>query len=137
MGKDKDVLDQLDQTINAIESHRDWRAQKRAEEARALDEAWDEVLAAAHKLRSKLQGNPKLRYFSIARDNSQVAISFHARGASANLLSLYRQHPEGKFPATQAIWCREPGRDDSRFDNGADAVEKMVRHCAGNLTAAD
>lgn len=133
MSSDKDILEQLDSTINAIEEHRDWRSRQRAEEDARLEAAWKELLDAAKQLRSKLKDNPKLRYFSISRDGLEVAISFRSHAASSNLMTFYRHHPEGKFTTTQAIWCREPGRDERRFQAAADAIQHMVRHCAGNL----
>lgn len=134
MSTNKDVLDQLDDTVNAIESHRDWRAKQRADEEAQLNQAWQEVLDAARALRSKLKDNAKLRYFSIARDEAQVAVSFRRSGGGSHLLSLYRHHPENKFPTTTAIWCREAGRLDERCHTSADAVQKLVQHCALNIT---
>ena len=133
MSSDKDVLNQLDETVSAIERHRDWRAKQTADEEGQLDQAWQSVISAAKKLREKLRGNPGLRYFSIARDESQVAVSFRQSGAGSNLLTLYRRHPEDKYPTTMAIWCREEGRADRRFTSGAESVECLVRHCAANL----
>ncbi len=133
MSTDKDILKQLDSTINAIEEHHDWRSRQRAEEEARLRVAWQKLLDAATQLRSKLKDNPKLRYFSIARDGSEVAVSFRSYAASSNLMTFYRDHPDGKFQTTLAIWCREPGQDDKRFMVGDDAIQHLVRHCAGNL----
>ncbi len=134
MNSEKDVLSQLDETVNAIESHRDWRSKQRAEEEAKLDQAWKDVLKAATQLRGKLRENPKLRYFSIARDGSQVAVSFRLGGGGSHLLTLYRNHPEDKFPATTAIWCREEGKLDTRFHSSEDAVQALVQHCALNIS---
>lgn len=134
---DEDVLKQLDSTINAIESQRDWREQQRIDEEARLNAAWEQVLEAAAKLRSRLQGNPKLRYFTIARDGSEVGVSFHARsGGGSNMLSFHRRHPEGKFPTTNTIWCREQSVHDQRFDSAEAVIQKLVRHCAANLTGS-
>ncbi|ORE89160.1 hypothetical protein ATO7_04755 [Oceanococcus atlanticus] len=135
MSSEKDILQQLDSTINAIEEHRDWRSKQRAEEEAKLRAAWQQLLDAATQLRGKLKDNPKLRYFSIARDGSEIAISFRTNAASSNLMSFYRDHPEGMYNTTLAIWCREPGRDDRRFQSADDAIQLMVRHCAGNLAS--
>lgn len=132
---DKDVLSQLDETINAINSHRDWRSQQRAEEEQRLNQAWQAVLDAAKTLRAKLKDNPKLRYFSISREQDQVAVSFRRSGGGSHLLTLYRNHPEDKFPTTTAIWAREEGLMDKRFQSGDDAVQCLVQHCAVNITA--
>ncbi len=135
MAAGKDVLDLLDSTISAIESDRDGRARQQAQAEQNLAQAWQDVLDAAAALRGKLRGKPQLRYFNIARDGSQIAISFHSQSPGASsLLMLFRAHPEGKFPTTKAIWCREPGQDDKRFQQADEAVRKMVRHCAANLT---
>ena len=132
---DQDVLSQLDETVNAINSHRDWRAQKRAEEEAQLNQAWQSVLDAAKTLRTKLKDSEKLRYFSISREQDQVAVSFRRGGGGSHLLTLYRHHPEDKFPTTVAIWAREEGLMDRRFQSGKEAVQCLVQHCAVNITS--
>ncbi|MGJ8668565.1 MAG: hypothetical protein ACSHXK_03655 [Oceanococcus sp.] len=132
---DKDVLSKLDDTVNAINSHRDWRAQQHADEEDRLNQAWQAVLDAAKALRTKLKDNPKLRYFSIAREQDQVAVSFRRTGGGSHLLTLYRHHPENKFPATMAIWVREEGRMDRRVQAADEAVQCLVQHCALNITS--
>ena len=134
MDNDEDVLGQLDARIDAIKSHRNWREKKRDEAVEALDEAWDRVLEAARVLRGRLRGNPRVRYFTIARDQTAVTVSFHQSGGGSDLLSLHRFHPEGRFPMTHCIWSRRPGLADGRHTDGREAVDLLVRHCAAHLS---
>jgi len=129
------VTDLLDDTIGAIQSHRTATSQSRKELRARVDEAWATVLEAGRQLRSKLNGNERLRYFTIARDEQSIVVSFQGRGSNArgDLLELSRQHPDGQFTETEAIWVRETGRNDQRYTCGDDTVKLLVRFCARNL----
>ncbi|WP_420426638.1 hypothetical protein [Algiphilus sp.] len=134
---DDNAVDKLKNSIDAIQSHRDFEARRAAEQQRGVDEGWQAVLRAARDLRDQLKDNPRLRYFVVALDRSEVSVRFEAKGSNSALLSLYRRHPEGRFPSINAIWILEPGRKDRYVTSGDEAVEALVYHCAVNMTRED
>lgn len=129
------VTDLLEDTIGAIQSHRSATSESRKELQKRVDEAWASVIEASRELRGKLSGNEKLRYFTIARDEKSVIVSFQGRQTNArgDLLELSRYHPDGQFADTEAIWVRESNRTDQRLHSGDEAVKLLVRFCARNL----
>lgn len=132
---DESALDKLKQSIEAIQSHRDYETRRAANQSRDVDAAWEAVLSAARELRDQFGDSPSLRYFVITRDQSEVSVRFaHNQGAGTALLSLYRRHPDGKFPAVNGVWILEPGKQDRYVTSADEAVEALVRHCAINLT---
>lgn len=135
---DESALDKLKHSIDAIQSHRDYAARRAAEESRGVDAAWAAVMKAARELREQLRDNSRLRYFVIALDQSEVSVSFMRKGGTGSaLLSLYRRHPDGKFPSINAIWVLEPGKQDRYVTSTDDAVDALVHHCAVNITRSD
>lgn len=137
MNKEKDVLDLLNDRISSIQSHRQTRQDQRTAQQIARTAAWEEFLSAAGKLRASLRSHPKLRYFSIARDGSQVAVSFREQGAESGLVTFYYSHPDGKVEVLPAFWCREAGRIDEKYDNSSDVIDRLVRHCAQYVSSDD
>ncbi len=131
----RNVTDLLDDTIGAIQSHRTATSESRKELKQRVDAAWESVLDAARQLRIKINGNARLRYFTIARDDKSVTVSFQGRQSNArgDLLELSRYHPDGQYAETEAIWVRESGRPDQRLHSGEEAVKLLVRFCARNL----
>ena len=136
MSDKRSVLDKLDDTIGAIERHRAVSAQEKGATVRKVNAAWAAVLESARDLRRKLKDEPRLRYLSIDRDELSISISFRAEqtGVKGELLELSRRHPEGKFPAVEAVWVRQPEKEDRRFTDAEEVVDLMVRFVARNLT---
>jgi len=132
---DETALEKLKQSIDAIQSHRDYEKRRAADQSRNVDAAWDAVLAAAHELRDQISESPSLRYFVITRNQSEVSVSFQRKSnVGTALLSLYRRHPDGKFPAVNAVWIMEPGKPDRYVTTADEAVDALVHHCAVNMT---
>lgn len=135
MSADDDILKQLDAKVSSIQLHKSWREEKQREQSLQLEQEWQQFLGAARKLRGRLHGHPKLRYFSIARDESNVSVSFRGSGATSQLLSFYRANPEGKFETQPMFWCREEGRLDEKVTTARELNERLLRHCASVLAA--
>lgn len=135
---DDNAVEKLKHSIDAIQSHRDYEARRAEEESRGVDAAWAAVMKAARELREQLRDNTRLRYFVIALDQSEVSVSFSRKsGTGSALLSLYRRHPDGKFPSINAIWVLEPGKPDRYVKSTDDAVNTLVNYCALNMTRDD
>lgn len=135
VSKPRNILDQLDASIRAIETHRGAQQEKVEATRQQIDACWEAVLTAAAELRPRVTGHAHLRYFTIARDRLSITVSFHAsgKGGRGELLLMSREHPEGKYPATQAVWVREASAEDRRITDLDEAVECLVRFCARNL----
>lgn len=135
MANKRSAADLLSDTIGAIQSHR--KATNELQQARLEDVevAWEAVLKASRELREQISSNARVRYFTIARDNNSISVSFRSTNATARgeLLEMHRHHPEGRYPDTHAIWVRESERDERRLTNGEEAVTLLVRFCARNL----
>ena len=136
MSDKKDILDQLDASINAIETHREATQKQRQTEAQKVDQVWAAVVESAKKLRAKLVGNEKLRYFTISRDQTEITVSFRSTdpGGKGHMINYNRHHPQGKYPGTDAVWVNEPGRREERMVDEEAAVKRLVHFCASNLT---
>lgn len=136
MNEKPNALDMLDDTIEAIQMHRDSTGQNKAEINSRLNAAWAGVIKAAEELRPRLTADPRLRYLTIRRDGLALTVSFSGKtpASRGDLLEMSRHHPEGQFQETQAIWVRETDKDERRVTDPDDAVKTLVRFCARNLT---
>lgn len=135
MADKRNAADLLSDTIGAIQSHRKATSEIRQARLEDIEAAWTAVLNASRELRGKISADPRVRYFTIARDNGSVSVSFRApdAGARGDLIEMHRHHPEGRYPDTHAIWVRESDREERRLTNGEEAVTLLVRFCARNL----
>lgn len=136
MSDDEDILKQLDERVSSIQQHQHWRDQQKLDRESQLDTEWQKFLVSAGKLRTRLQGHPKLRYFSIARDQSQVAVSFRLGVSASRMVTFYRSNPEGKIEVPPRFWCREEGRLDEKLTTAKELNERLLRHCASALAAS-
>ncbi len=126
----------LSQEIDAIESHRNAMRQEAEATTESVDRAWRVVLVTARDLKTRVVGQPRLRYFNIARDGSEITISFRGitdQQKDIRNFSLHRQHPEGRHRTTDVIWCHETYQDERRFRNAEDVIRLMVKFCAVNM----
>ncbi len=132
----RSILNQLEDTIQSIQTHRETAADAFNATRRQANAAWAAVLEAAKELRESITGHQRLRYFTIARDELSITVSFHAQaegGGRGEVLVMARHHPDGKYPGTEAVWVREPGKDDKRIIVAEEAVRHIVNFCARNL----
>lgn len=136
MNDKPNALDLLDASIDAIQTHRDSTDHTHEDIVAQVDAAWEGVVKAAEELRPRLTADPRLRYLTIRRDGLALSVSFNGKTPTArsSRLEMSRQHFEGQYEETQAIWVRETDRDEKRLTDPDDAIKALVRFCARNLT---
>lgn len=126
--KNKDLVERA---IDAIRSHRDSERTLQMKRRERLEQEWQKLLEVAESLKKRLVGNPRVRFFDISRNKSDIMIRVakeHGQtGQQAILIS--RQHPHTPSPH-ETIWYIETGKPDKHYDNAEEITREMMRTLA-------
>lgn len=124
----------LEQQISGIQSRRTEVAMNAQQAKQRFEQAWRETVIAARQLQGKVQTNPKVKYYVISRDESEVNVKIienSKRGYSNLTLSL--KHPENDIKQEGRCWFGVLGEDPRSFTEPKEALEEFVRRIASRL----
>lgn len=130
-----DFTSQFERHLQSVRSYREESQATTLNRRTRLDNEWGKTIASLRALQTRLTADPRVLNFTISRDLKEVAVKIkdpHEKLGYRYFL-LARDHPEGKFPGVDAVWLREFGRDDARFDEPQKAVEELMLRVAGTL----
>lgn len=129
------VTAKLDQQIQGIRSHRERDETTTQTRLAELEQSWARLISAMQKLKAQLASHPRLRSFDITRDQKEVAVKIEDRREKLGYryFLLSRHHPDGKFTGMQAVWLREPGKEDQSFPDPQEAASELVQRIAATL----
>lgn len=121
----------LDALVGSIRSHREReRAAKEAFQVQ-LQEQWQKTLVYAEQLKSKVDKDPRVKYFSVSRRANDVMIRFQRDSASpVQMLYLSLQHPDEKNHALSGIWFRRSGEHDRCMQSADEVATELVSEMA-------
>lgn len=129
------ATDVFEQQLQGIRAHREEIQRGSTTRLQQLEADWAETIVSIRQLQAKLHGNPKVMQFAVSRDAKEVSIKLadpgEKRGYRYFLLS--RHHPEGQYPALDAVWLREFGVDDTHYKEPKKAMQELVQRIAGTL----
>lgn len=130
-----DFTSQFERHLQSVRSYREESQATTLNRRTRLDNEWGKTIVSLRALQTRLSADPRVLTFTISRDLKEVAVKIkdpHEKLGYRYFL-LARDHPEGKFPGVDAVWLREFGRDDARFDEPQKAVEELMLRVAGTL----
>lgn len=134
-GGTADFTSQFERHLQSVRSYREESQATTLNRRARLDNEWGKTIVAMRALQTRLSTDPRVLSFAISRDLKEVSVKIkdpHEKLGYRYFL-LSREHPEGKFPGVDAVWLREFGRDDARFDDPQKAVEELMLRVAGTL----
>lgn len=130
-----DFTSQFERHLQSVRQYREESQATTLNRRTRLDNEWGKIIASMRALQTRLATDPRVLSFVISRDLKEVSLKVkdpHEKLGYRYFL-LSRDHPEGKFPGVDAVWLREFGRDDARFDDPQKAVEELMLRIAGTL----
>lgn len=130
-----DFTSQFERHLQSVRSYREESQATTLNRRARLDNEWSKTIVAMRALQTRLSADPRVLSFAIGRELKDVSVKIkdpHEKLGYRYFL-LSREHPEGKFPGVDAVWLREFGRDDARFDDPQKAVEELMLRVAGTL----
>lgn len=130
-----DFTSQFERHLQSVRTYREESQATTLNRRVRIDTEWGETLVSLRALQARLATDPRVLSFTIGRDLKEVSLKVkdpHEKLGYRYFL-LSRHHPEGQFPGVDAVWLREFGRDDARFDDPQKAVEELMLRLAGTL----
>lgn len=131
---DASVETLLDRHIQGVRAHRSVNQQDDQAKSNKFEEAWRKVVNDLRVIKSRYGSHPNVIDFTISKDEREVIVKLREsspRGYAYFCLSRF--HPEGKFPALQAIWLREVGRQDESHTEPQRGLEDLISRLAPRL----
>lgn len=128
------LTDLLEHQIGAIQSHRSTLADKERLQREAFEAGWTSVLEAAQVMRMRFADDPRVPYFFINREQTEiVARVAAAKGGPTVTLSLSRTVPGESTADGQRAWFRVLGEEPTGYKEPDKAMEELVRRLASRL----
>jgi hypothetical protein len=123
--------DMVDSMLNAIRSHREQERTLELRRREQVNQEWKKLLEAAATLKKRIGSHPRVKFFDIARDQSEVLIRIQREGGMTgqHTILLARQHPHNPSPL-ETIWLIESGRPDKHVDNCEDIMRDVMNTLA-------
>jgi pSer/pThr/pTyr-binding forkhead associated (FHA) protein len=123
--------DMVDSMLNAIRSHREQERTLELRRREQVNQEWKKLLEAAATLKKRIGSNPRVKFFDIARDQSEVLIRIQREGGMTgqHTILIARQHPHNPSPL-ETIWLIESGRPDKHLDNCEDIMREVMNTLA-------
>lgn len=125
-------LDLLDELVGSIRSHRKKELSAKEQKQAMFQAEWQKVLQFAEQLRGKLQGDPRVLYFAIARGGHDVMMRIKpSPNAAVILIMLSPHHPDsdGEHDIT-GLWLRRTGEQDQSFPTADQLKADVIRSLA-------
>lgn len=130
----KTLSDLLEHQIGAIQSHRSTQADQAKEKREAFEAGWKEVLEAARDLRGRFQGDARVPYFFINRDQTEIVARVIGNGGSGTLTMSVARTGEGATVADPIrAWFRVMGEDPVSYTEPEKAMSDFVKKLAARL----
>jgi pSer/pThr/pTyr-binding forkhead associated (FHA) protein len=122
--------DMVDSMLNAIRSHREQERTLELRRREQVNQEWKKLLEAAATLKKRVGNHPRVKFFDIARDQSEVLIRIQREGGltGQHTILIARQHPHNPSPL-ETIWLIESGRPDKHLDS----CEEIMRDVMNTL----
>ncbi|HXG28787.1 MAG TPA: FHA domain-containing protein [Nevskiales bacterium] len=122
--------DMVDSMLNAIRSHREQERTLELRRREQVNQEWKKLLEAAATLKKRVGNHPRVKFFDIARDHSEVLIRIQREGGltGQHTILIARQHPHNPSPL-ETIWLIESGRPDKHMDS----CEEIMRDVMNTL----
>lgn len=130
-----DVTSQFERHLRSVRNYREEAQAATLNKRGRIDAEWAKMIISARTLQAKLSVDKRVLNFAISRDQKEVSIKIadpHEKRGQRNFL-LSREHPEGQYPGVDAVWLREFGRDDARYEDPQLAMEELMLRVAGTL----
>jgi len=122
---------QLSQSIKTSDKH-GWSVMPTQKEQ--LDAEWKQVVAALRQCQARLARHPKVPFFTISRDETEVSVKVSdgssPRGA---YVILSRSHPTRRDAPPTEVWLTEVGQPEKAFADAADAMAELIGRVASRI----
>ncbi|WP_162932597.1 FHA domain-containing protein [Solimonas sp. K1W22B-7] len=121
----------LDQLVGSIRSHREREQSEREQVQERLRGEWNLAVTYAEQLKLKLDGDPRVHYFTISRRNNDLIIrSQRSPDSPIQFTQLSMDHPEDKGHALTGLWLRRSGQHDRCYETAREALSELIRELA-------
>ena len=123
--------DMVDNMLEAIRSHRTYERTLQTRRKESLNQEWKKLIEATTTLKKRIAGNPRVKFFDIARDQSEILIRIQREGRKTGQHSILiaRNHPHNPSP-TETIWLIESGEPEKNHDSCEDVMRSVMRTLA-------
>ena len=123
--------DMVDKMLDAIHSHRQQERTLQTRRKDKIDHEWKQLLEAAQTLKKRVSNHPRVKFFDIARSNTEILIRVQREDGKTgqHTLLISRQHPHTPSPI-ETIWLIESGRPDKHSDSCEDIMRDLMNTLA-------
>lgn len=129
--KEDETVEYFDRMVGAIRQQREDHKKEQVVSRDRLEEEWVKLMKQLQALKDRVGSHRRVKFFTISPDKKEVTISLHQEGTiPAKYLLLARKHPEGKFPALDALWLIETGETDRHLSSANEVMTQVVRSLA-------
>mgnify|MGYP001577293411 CR=1 FL=1 len=124
----------LERQIQGIQNQRSEVENTMRTAKESFEQQWRDAITGARALQAKLQGNRKVLYYVVSRDEQEVSakISDTSKRGFCNLV-LSKRHPEKGNVQEGIVWFGEFGDEPRAYKEPKDALEDFVRRIASKL----
>lgn len=124
----------LERQIQGIQNQRSEVENTMRTAKESFEQQWRDAITGARALQAKLQGNRKVMYYVVSRDEQEVSvkISDTSKRGFCNLV-LSKRHPEKGNVQEGIVWFGEFGDEPRAYKEPKDALEDFVRRIASKL----
>lgn len=121
----------VDNMLDAIRSHREQERTLQLRKKDKIDKEWKELVEAAQALKKRVSHHPRVKFFDIARGNTEILIRIQREGdkTGQHTLLIARQHPHNPSP-NETIWLIESGRPDKQCDTAEGVIRDLMNTLA-------
>lgn len=124
----------LERQIQGIQSQRSEVENTMRTAKESFEQQWRDAITGARGLQIKLQGNRKVLYYVVSRDEQEVSAKIldSSKRGFCNLV-LSKRHPEKGSAQEGVVWFGEFGDEPKAYREPKDALEDFVRRIASKL----
>ena len=120
-------LGELDRLIGSIRSHRSSEGQQQEQKRAQLREEWQQVMRYCTALKTRLDSEPRVRFFEISERHSTVILRvLRKEGEPVQSLRLTYRRGSARAGSDDGIWLSEPQQADRRFETCAETTRHLV-----------
>lgn len=129
--KDAPPKDMVDNMLEAIRSHREHERTQEVRRKETVAQEWKKLIEATTTLKKRIAGNPRVKFFDIARDQSEILIRIQREGSRTGQHSILiaRQHPHQPSPL-ETIWLIETGSPDKHKESCEEIMRDVMKTLA-------
>ncbi len=123
--------DMVDSMLSAIRSHREQERTLELRRREQVGKEWKKLVEAAATLKKRIGAHPRVKFFDIARDQSEILIRIQREGGTTgqHTILIARQHPHNPSPL-ETIWLIESGRPDKHMESCEDIMRDVMNTLA-------